>query len=406
MKNIVKAAAGLATMSAALLLALILYVQYIIPDTLVLDYGEKFVVSERLTLASVQGKELTPKIADSSGNVFGLHIHPRGQPVREAMAGAQQRMVVPGGNPFGIKLHTQGVLVVGMTDIQRGTKLLNPAKDAGIKVGDVLTHIDGQKLLRGCDVRILVASSEGDPLTVTLLRGGQTREYTLMAVLSEFDNAYKAGIWVRDSSAGIGTMTYFDPEQGTFAGLGHAVCDVDTGAVMPLGSGQIVDVNISGVNAGQSGRPGELRGTFHPSAQIGELLINSEAGLFGILSDSFISHDPIPMARRAEIVPGPAVIFSTISGNKPQSFDISIEKVNNSDITPTKNMVIRIKDDRLLAATGGIVQGMSGSPIIQDGRLVGAITHVFVNDPTRGYGIFAENMDKQLRSIGHYEMAA
>ena len=399
MRNFTKVAAVFATMGAALLLTLILYVQYIMPDNLILSDGEKFIVSDRLTLASAQGKCLTPKVVDAGGNVFGLRVHPRGQPVSEAMAQAEPRMVVPGGNPFGIKLHTRGVLVVGMTDVQRGVSLINPAKEAGIKVGDILTHIDGQKLLRGCDVRMMVSGSEGQPLTVTLLRGGEEREHTLSAVLSEFDGVYKAGIWVRDSSAGIGTMTYFDPVRGAFAGLGHAVCDVDTGAVMPLAFGKIVDVNISGVNAGQSGRPGELRGTFLSQEQLGELLINSESGLFGTLTGSFVSHDPIPMARRAEIAPGPAVILATISGNKPQSFDISIEKVNHSDVNPTKNMVIRINDERLLAATGGIVQGMSGSPIIQDGKLAGAVTHVFVNDPTRGYGIFAENMDRQLKNI-------
>jgi len=368
--------------------------------------GEEFIINGKLSLTLNDEKDLLPKIADAGGNIFGLNIHLRGHPVQEAISFVEARMVVPGGNPFGIKLHTEGILIVGMTDIQLGAKLLNPAKDAGIKVGDILTHIDGQRLERGCDVRQMVSGGAGQPLTFTLLRGAQELEFTVEPVLSEFDREYKTGIWVRDSSAGIGTMTYFDPASGAFAGLGHAVCDVDTGAIMPMAHGKIVDVNISGVNAGQSGRPGELKGAFISDMPLGELHINSEAGLFGVLTGDFISHDPIPMARKGEVQPGPAVIFATISGNKPQSFDITIEKVNHSDISPTKNMVIKINDDGLLSATGGIVQGMSGSPIIQNGKLAGAVTHVFVNDPTRGYGIFAENMDKQMIKIENYRIAA
>jgi len=370
-----------------------------------IEAGQKFVINDRLSLSMTEQENLLPKIEDAQGNILELNIHLRGQPVQEVLSYVEPRMVVPGGNPFGIKLHTDGVLVVGMTDIQLGSRLINPAKDAGLKVGDILTHIDGQKLERGDCVRYLVSDSEGQPLAFTLQRGNEELQVTVVPVLSDFDRAYKAGIWVRDSSAGIGTMTYFDPESGVFAGLGHAVCDIDTGALMPLDWGEIVDVNISGVNPGQSGRPGELKGAFL-DCPLGELYINSESGLFGVLNSSFLSHDPIPMARKQEVQPGPAVIFATISGNKPQAFEVTIEKVNHSDISPTKNMVIKINDSRLLSITGGIVQGMSGSPIIQSGKLVGAITHVFVNDPSRGYGIFAENMDKQIKFIESSNLAA
>ncbi|MCL2837412.1 MAG: SpoIVB peptidase [Defluviitaleaceae bacterium] len=406
MRKLIKAAAVFGAAGASLLLALILYIQYIIPEDLNVGKSEEFIINGKLSLALTGEKDLLPKIADAGGNIYGLNIRLRGHPVQEAISFTEERMVVPGGNPFGIKLHTQGVLIVGMTDIQLGAKLLNPAKEAGVKVGDILTHIDGRKLERGCDVKYMVSGGAGQSLTFTLRRGTEELELTVEPVLSEFDREYKAGIWVRDSSAGIGTMTYFDPRSGAFAGLGHAVCDVDTGAIMPMASGKIVDVNISGVNAGQSGRPGELKGAFISDTPLGELHINSEAGLFGVLTGNFISHDPMPMARKGEVQPGPAVIFSTISGNKPQSFDITIEKVNHSDISPTKNMVIKINDDGLLSATGGIVQGMSGSPIIQNGKLAGAVTHVFVNDPTRGYGIFAENMDKQLTKIENNRIAA
>ncbi|MCL2856606.1 MAG: SpoIVB peptidase [Oscillospiraceae bacterium] len=406
MKRLIKATAGLAAACACLFFATILYIQHIIPDDISLGQGEKFIVNQRFSLTLAETSNLLPKIADTHGNTFGLNVYLREQPAQAVISQGESRMVVPGGNPFGITLHTQGILVVGMTDVQQGSTLVNPAKEAGIKVGDILTHIDGQELERGCDVRMMVSDSQGEALAFTLLRGGEELELEVSPALSEFDDAYKAGIWVRDSSAGIGTMTYFDPESGMFAGLGHAVCDIDTGAIMPLGHGKIVDVNISGVNAGQSGRPGELKGSFLSHSPLGELSLNSQAGLFGELTASFLSHDPIPMARKQEAQPGPATILSTISGNKPQAFDITIEKVNHSDISPTKNMVIRVDDERLIAATGGIVQGMSGSPIIQNGKLVGAITHVFVNDPARGYGIFAENMDRQLKIIENRRLVA
>ena len=406
MQKLVKALAALGAAGASLLFALILYIQYIIPDNIVVGQSGEFVISERLSLVSGQENSLLPKVVCSQGEVFGLNIRLGGQPVREVLSYVEPRMVIPGGNPFGIKLRTEGVLVVGMTDVQMGTSLVNPAKDAGLKAGDILTHIDGQKLEEGNCVRQIVSASEGDALTISLQRGDELLEVSLSPVLSEFDGEYKAGIWVRDSSAGIGTMTYFDPSSGLFAGLGHGVCDIDTGVIMPLASGTIVDVNISGVHAGQSGRPGELQGSFLSDASLGELRVNTEAGLFGLLTDSFLSHDPVPMAGRHEVQPGPTLIYSTISGNKPQAFEATIEKVNQSDISPTKNMVIRVTDTRLLDVTGGIVQGMSGSPIIQNGKLVGAITHVFVNDPTRGYGIFAENMDKHLRRIESGQMAA
>jgi len=406
MKNLIRATAGLAAACACLFFATILYIQHIIPDEIALTGEEKFIISQRFSLTLSETSDLLPKVVDARGNTFGLNLYLRDQPAQAVISHGEPRMVVPGGNPFGITLHTQGILVVGMTDVQQGASLVNPAKHAGIKVGDILTHINGEELERGCDVRLLVSGSQGEALKFTLLRGGEELELELTPALSEFDDAYKAGIWVRDSSAGIGTMTYFDPESGLFAGLGHAVCDIDTGAIMPLGHGRIVDVNISGVNTGQSGRPGELKGSFLSHVPLGELSLNSQAGLFGELTGSFLSHDPIPMARRHEVEPGPAVILSTISGNKPQEFSITIERVNHSDISPTKNMVIRVEDERLLEATGGIVQGMSGSPIIQNGNLVGAITHVFVNDPSRGYGIFAENMDKQLKIIENCRLVA
>jgi stage IV sporulation protein B len=406
MKKLVKIFAGTVWAGTLFLLALILYIQCVLPDNMSLYSSGEFLINESLSLKSQGDSVFSPKIVAKDGTVLGLHFSWGEDAVQPVISMSDRRTVIPGGNPFGIKLRTAGVLIVGMTDIQKGTANVNPAREAGLKVGDVLIEIDGKKISRGDDVKRLITQSGGDSVSVSLLRDGEALSVSLAPVLSEFDQGYRAGMWVRDSSAGIGTMTYYDPESKIFAGLGHAVCDIDTGKMMPLASGDVVDVNISGVSAGASGRPGELKGSFASGKPMGSLYTNCECGLFGRLNRSPISHNPVPMALKGEVKPGPATILSTISGNKPQSFEINIEKVNQSDINPTKNMVIRITDKGLLSATGGIVQGMSGSPILQNGMLVGAVTHVFVNDPTRGYGIFAENMDKQISLLESGRSAA
>ena len=317
-----------------------------------------------------------------------------------------RKMVVPCGNPFGIKMFTDGVMIVGMSDIQIGSSSVNPSKQAGLKIGDLLVSINGEPVMRNEDVAQIIAQSAGQEVRVAVLRGGEKLEVGLTPVQTEYDHVYRAGVWVRDSSAGIGTMTYFDPETLGFAGLGHAICDVDTGKIMPLSSGEIVAVNVTGINAGQSGKPGELRGAFVNENAVGSLLENTELGIFGRLHFPCVSAEPIPMAVKQEVQPGAAQIYATISGSRPQGFDVVIEKVNYSDNAQSKNMVVHVVDEGLLSATGGIVQGMSGSPIVQEGKLVGAVTHVFVNDPTRGYAVFSENMDKILNNVEKNKKAA
>lgn len=406
MKKIIKFLAGTISVGVLGLLVLIIYVQCNLPDNLYVAQGEEVYIHSALSVVSVGKRELPFSmdlaVSDKNGNDYKIDFRLfQSVPIKQVQVQVVPRnMVVPGGMPFGIKMYTEGVMVVGMSDIQDGTQNRNPAKDAGLKIGDILTHIDDTKLVRNEDAKNCFANSGGNEVKISLNRSGQEMDLYLSPIKSEYDEGYKAGIWVRDSSAGIGTMTYYNPQSLGFAGLGHAICDIDTGNLMPLSTGEIVDVNISGANAGHTGKPGELRGSFVGSDPIGQLMMNTESGIFGVLSeDMSFDVEPIPIAMKQEIQAGPATILSTISGNKPQSFDIQIEKVNYADNTSTKNMVIKITDPELLAITGGIVQGMSGSPILQNGKLVGAVTHVFVNDPTRGYGIFAEIMEIQLNSV-------
>jgi len=296
--------------------------------------------------------------------------------------GAADDAVIPGGMPFGIKMFTDGVMVVGVTDIVSGGRAVSPAKAAGIRPGDVITQINGERVGSNEDVARIVAGCGGEALELSVEREEDLREISLLPVKCDESLGYRAGMWVRDSSAGIGTMTWLDPESGVFAGLGHAVCDIDTGDLMPLYSGEAVNVTITGVTKGESGHPGELRGAFSDGAPIGILTRNDVTGIYGRLNSTqpgLTSGEQLPVAKREEIRTGKACIRATVDGSGPKEYEIVIERIDLSEDNPTRNMVIRITDKRLIAVTGGIVQGMSGSPIIQDGKLVGAVTHVCVN---------------------------
>ncbi len=300
-------------------------------------------------------------------------------------------MVVPGGTPFGVKMFTDGVLVIGMDDIDTSEGNANPAKTAGLRIGDVIETIDGKKVSTNEDVAKIISACDGKELVFDIRRKNLSFDIKITPAKSVSENRYKLGAWVRDSSAGIGTMTFYLPDSNIFAGLGHGICDSDTGDILPLMSGEIVPVEINSIVKGAEGEPGELRGSFKQSSEIGKLLMNTETGIFGQMETSIDTSKAIPMAMKQEVTEGPAQIICTVN-DQTCYYDVEIEKVYLNNSAPTRNMVVKITDPELLNLTGGIVQGMSGSPIIQNGKLIGAVTHVFINDPTRGYGIFAENM--------------
>lgn len=308
------------------------------------------------------------------------------------------QMVVPCGTPFGIKMFTDGVLVVGTSDVDTVAGAHNPAKNAGIKLGDVIESINGETVTTKEQVADMIENAGGKSLTFHIRRDNITFDVRFTPAKSVTENRYKAGLWVRDSSAGIGTLTFYVPATGIYGGLGHPVCDVDTGEVLPISSGEIVPACIYGVVKGVSGDPGELRGGFE-EGELGHLDVNGETGVYGKLSHVPVQSSAVEVAMKQQVKSGYAQVYCTIDGMEPKYYDIHIDQVRYNDASPTHNMVVTITDEELLAATGGIVQGMSGSPILQDGKLVGAITHVFVNDPTKGYAIFAENMLKTAGSL-------
>lgn len=298
----------------------------------------------------------------------------------------------PGGIPFGVKFITEGVLVVGFCDVKAENKTVNPSNEAGLRINDRIVAVDGKRLSSAAELTEIVEQSKGKTLSVVYSRNGSEYSTNLTPAYCKEENCYKTGIYVKDNGAGIGTVTYIVPETLAFAGLGHGICDGQSGQLIPIQRGAVVDVTISGVVKGLSGTPGEVKGYFR-SGKCGSLLQNTDCGVFGVYSSlpENLPSEPLSLGLRDEIKEGKAYIYSTLEGNTPQKYEIEISCIDRS-VREGKCFTVKVIDPALLEKTGGIVQGMSGSPIIQNGKLVGAVTHVLINDPTTGYGIFIENM--------------
>ena len=310
------------------------------------------------------------------------------------LSGEVSRTVIPLGRAVGIKMFTDGVMVVGISEIETGSGAVSPASDCGLREGDIITHINDVQVDSIEQVRSLLQTLAGAPMSIRALRGDKQIQTTASAVCSADDGVYRLGAWIRDSMAGIGTMTFYDPQSGVFGALGHGVNDVDTSLLVPLESGSIMYAQVTDVKKGTSGDPGELHGAFEVERDLGELYANTPSGIFGVLGDESLvgTAQPMEVASRREVKVGEATILSNIAGETVEEYTVEITHVYPAGNGDTRNLMLKVTDERLLSATGGIVQGMSGSPIIQNGKLVGAVTHVLINDPTQGYGILAENM--------------
>ena len=294
----------------------------------------------------------------------------------------------PGGIPFGVKFLTDGVIVTQVCDVRTADGAKCPAKSAGIMPGDIIVEVNGQIVTDASHLSDVAERSGGAKLTVTYIRDGKRCSATVTPVRAAEDGKYKTGLCIRDSGAGIGTVTYIVPETLSFGGLGHGICDGQTGKIIPMERGSVVGVTISGVVKGLSGSPGEVRGYFS-SGKTGTLLKNTECGVFGAFASlpSGLMSEPLPVGMRNEVKVGKAYIYSTLDGTTPAKYEIEISDIRINSNT-NKCFTIKVTDPALIAKSGGIVQGMSGSTIIQNGKIVGAVTHVLVNDPTTGYGIF------------------
>ncbi|WP_312649194.1 SpoIVB peptidase [Aminipila sp.] len=324
------------------------------------------------------------------------------EPAPAAINVVTEKVLMPGGQSIGVKMDVKGVLIVGLQEIETITgEVVNPGILSGLQIGDTILEINGQKVYRATEVQNIVNKIRGEVL-LKLQRKNDIIEISLTPVIAKSDNMYKLGIWVKDKTAGIGTLTYYDPQNNYYGALGHAITDPETSAILPVAEGELVNSRVESVKQGKAGDPGEIRGIFYEADDpLGSLEKNTEFGIFGSLYGKITNPyyaKPLPVGYQDSVTVGPAYILTTLDNNKVDCFEIEIEKVNKQAKPDTKSMTIKVTDERLLKKSGGIVQGMSGSPIIQNGRLIGAVTHVFVNNPQKGYGIFIEWMMQEQMS--------
>lgn len=307
-----------------------------------------------------------------------------------------EKVLVPGGQSIGVKMDVKGVLVVGLEEIEtEDGERINPGILSGLQIGDRIMEVNGTKVHKADEVQTIVNNSEG-VIKLRIKRADKTMSVTVDPVVSREDGLYKLGLWIKDRTAGIGTLTYYDPVNSTFGALGHGITDPETGTILSVDTGTLFEAQVQEVESGKSGEPGEIKGVFyHSNEPLGNLKRNNEFGIFGTTYDTIsnpVYSRPLAIGTREQVQLGKAYILSTLSNNEIRKFQVEIRKIENQRTPSDKGMVIKVTDKELLSESGGIVQGMSGSPIIQNDRIIGAVTHVFINDPKQGYGIFIEWM--------------
>lgn len=352
-------------------------------------------ISENTVSENIQTDFGTIEINPIQSGTAKIDMSILGVPVKSVSVNVSPEIkLVPVGKAVGVTVDTDGILVLGTGYVNKDTnEVCQPSKGV-LKTGDLITHVNGEKITQKEELIEIVESSTGS-LNISIVRNGETLQGTLTPIISTEDGKQKIGAWVRDCTQGIGTLTYYNPQTKGFGALGHGVYDIDTKSLLSIKDGKITETIISGIKKGEKGIPGELSGETDDTKVIGEIYQNTECGLYGkIYSENvdFTEQEALPIATKENIKEGKAYILTNISGNKVEKYEINIESIDINTSNPSKCMIIRITDEKLLSQTGGIIQGMSGSPIIQDNHIIGAVTHVFVNAPTKGYGIFIENM--------------
>lgn len=303
----------------------------------------------------------------------------------------KEENVYLGGQPFGVRFYNDGLIVVELEDFFNGTQNVCPAKKAGIKVNDIIKEVNHIPVKTNEDLQNAAVHCGGKPISFKIERDGKQKDIVITPQKNTM-GIYLLGAWIRDSCAGIGTISFYNKDKNYFAALGHGICDNDTSALLPLGSAEIVKANISSVTKSVDGKAGSLNGYFSEET-IGNLTENTPLGIYGEPnSDIFEKSRAIEIADYSEIKKGDAEIYTTIDGENTACYTAEITKLCNNDESSNENFVIKITDKSLLENCGGIVQGMSGSPIVQNGKLIGAVTHVFINNTAEGYGVAAQFM--------------
>lgn len=306
--------------------------------------------------------------------------------------------IIPLGKAIGMKMYTKGVLVVGMSEIQ-GKK---PYENTGIETGDKIVEVNNVKINNTDELIECVNSSKGESIQITYISDNE-EEVANISPVKTGENEYKLGLWVRDAAAGVGTLTFYEPSTGEFGALGHGINDVDTYELIDIANGELVTTNIIDIVKGEDGTPGEIRGIIDGSSTIGSIYKNTNYGVYGKVTEksrlNLDINNELEVANRSEIKTGKAEIMCELENGKIEKYEIEIQKIfleNNQD---NKSMLIKVTDEDLIEKTGGIIQGMSGAPIIQNGKFIGAVTHVLVNDSKMGYAVFADLMIKQMREV-------
>ncbi len=401
MKKIIKIIYFLCACFSVVTLSAVGYFETKVGDFYCVTSGHELVLydGEMLSCKTVEPTVTVGKSGSVSVNGYTARVSLFGLiPVKNVnVTETAETQVAVLGTPFGIKMFTEGVLVVGYSDVETDGGLINPARESGIKKGDIILRINGINVNTNSDVQSIIKSRKGQLTEFIIKRDQKEFALTLTPVLSKNDNVYKIGVWIRDSSAGIGTLTFYEPKSKVTAGLGHGICDTDTGELVPVDYGQFVEAKIVGIKKASNETTGELQGVFSGGV-IAEITANSMTGVYGECCGQIQSANVMEIALKQEVKVGKAQILTTLDDDGPKLYDCEIKKVYHNDSSKIKNMVIEVTDQDLINKTGGIVQGMSGSPIIQNGKLIGAVTHVFLNNCRQGYAIFAENMLESARS--------
>ena len=380
-----------------------------LPDALTLTSGQKFVVQTGLPMLAASDGGAVSVLASQDERVT-ISAEAGGQtsvtfsllgliPVHETRVNVvEERTLIPGGQAVGVALKTRGVLVVS-----------DAAKGRALRAGDVILSADGKNVEGTKALSEQVGTAQTDTVRLEVLRGGQTITVDAQAEPDPSDGRRKLGVWVRDSTAGVGTLTYIDPANQAYGALGHAIVDADTGRLLAAREGAILHASIVGVTKGQSGKAGELKGNFLKAGeQIGSLMENCEYGIYGVLDDmpeNLLYPQGLRAGARSAVHTGTASIIATVDADGPQEYGVEIVRCFAQSEPSQKGMILRVTDERLLEKTGGIVQGMSGSPILQDGRIIGAVTHVYLSDATQGYGMYIEWMLEKSDAMDASEQA-
>lgn len=301
--------------------------------------------------------------------------------------------LIPIGHTVGIQMESDGIMIVRLSEVTTASGTVSPARDAGLAAGDIILSVNGNAVASNDELQKQIALSTDEAVQMEVLQSDGQKTVTVIPCLDE-NGVKRVGILARDSMAGIGTITYVDPNTGEYGALGHGICETETGVLIPVREGELIYSIVSSVKEGASGDPGALQGEFYMNETVGNVEQNTQSGIFGEITDSsfYEGMQVYPVASEDEIRIGPAQILSNVSGDSTESFSIEVTQLFPADDEYGRTMMIAVTDEALIAQTGGIVQGMSGSPIIQDGKLIGAVTHVLVNDPKSGYGISVEKM--------------